>query len=365
MYGLKQAPRAWYERLHNYLTQIDFKRANDNSNLSIKEGSDNKIVLAEIFVDDTMFTGNDDQCKEFLELMNKEFEMSMFGQIKFFVGLQIQQNKNGIYITQSKYIREILKKFGMQDSKLVGTPMCTRLKLTKDDDSKEVDQTLYKSMIGKLQYVVHTRPDIALAVGIVARFSAKPRENHMMASKRILRYLRGTEDYGLWYKFGGNLDLKVFTNADWARNIDDRKSTSGGAFFLGKRLVSWTSKKQNYTSQSTTEVEYVAAVVNCYNIIWFKQLLEGMKVEIKEPVVMFCDNTSAINISKNLVMHSKTKHIAIKYHFVRELVQDKEIRLEYIHTKEQIVDIFTKPLPKDAFLYLRGKLGVTPLSEVH
>ena len=142
-----------------------------------------------------------------------------------------------------------------------------------------------------------------------------------MAVKRILRYLKGTEDYGLWYKLGGNMDLKVFTNAGWARNIDDRKSTSGGAFFLGKRLVSWTSKKKNCTSQSTAEAAYVATVVNCSNIVWFKQLFEGMKVEIKEPVVMFCDNTSAINIS-------------IKYHFVRELVQDKEIRLEYVHTKE-------------------------------
>ena len=147
--------------------------------------------------------------------------MSMFGEIKFFVGLQIQQSKNGIYITQSKYIKEILKKFGMEDSQLVGTPMCTRLKLTKDDESKEVDQTLYRSMIRKLQYVVHTRPDIALAVGIVARFLAKPRENHIMAIKRILRYLKGTEDYGLWYKLGGNLDLKVFTDVDWVGNIDN------------------------------------------------------------------------------------------------------------------------------------------------
>ena len=160
----------------------------------------------------------------------------------------------------------------MEDCKPVGTPMCTGLKLTKEDESKEVDQTLYRSMIGKLQYVVHTRPDIALAVGIVAIFSAKPRENHMMAIKRIMRYLKGTEDYGLCYKFGGNLDLKVFTDADWAGNLDKRKSTSGGAFFLGKRLVSWTSKKQNCISQSIPEVQYVAAAVNYSNIVWFKQL---------------------------------------------------------------------------------------------
>ena len=129
--------------------------------------------------------------------------------------------------------------------------------------------------------------------------------------------MKGTEDYGLWYKIGINLDLKVFTNADWEGNIDDRKSTRGGAFFPSKRLVSWTSKKKNCTSQSTIEAEYVAATVNCSNIVWFEQLSEGMKVEINEPIVMFYDNTSAINISKNPVMHSKTKHIAIKYHFVR------------------------------------------------
>ena len=125
-------------------------------------------------------------------------------------------------------------------------------------------------MIEKLHYVVHTRPNIALVVGMVEIFLANPRENHMMEIKRIMRYLKGTEDYGLWYKQGGKLDLKVFTDADWARTIDERKSTSGGAFFLGKRLVSWTSKKQNFISQSTTEVEYVVVVVNCSNIVWFR-----------------------------------------------------------------------------------------------
>jgi hypothetical protein len=179
----------------------------------------------------------------FSQEMSKEFEMSMFGEIKFFVSLQIQQKKDGIYIAQSKYIKEILKKFGMEDSRPVGTPMSTRHKLSKNDDSKEVDQTTYRSMIGKLQYVVHTRPDIALAVGMVAMFVANPKENHMMEIKRIMRYLKGTEYYGLWYKKGSNLDLKAFTNADWAGSVDDRKNTSGGAFFLGKRLVSWTSKK--------------------------------------------------------------------------------------------------------------------------
>ena len=155
-----------------------------------------------------------------------------------------------------------MKTFGLEDSKLVSTPMVTALKLSKNDDSIEVNQTLYRSMIGKLQYVVHSRPDIALDVGIVARFFANPRENHLMAMKRIMRYLKGTKEYGLYYKKNDKFELRAYIDADWAGNINDRKSTSGGAFFLGKRLVKWTSKKQSCTSQSTAEAEYVAIAIN-------------------------------------------------------------------------------------------------------
>ena len=184
-----------------------------------------------------------------------------------------------------------------------------------------------------------------------------------MEVKSIMRYLKGTDDFWLYYKRNDKFELNAYTDADWGGNIDDRKSTSGGTLFLGKRLVTWTSKKQTCTSQSMTEEEYVATTINCTNIVWLKHLLKGMKEEITKPVILYCDNTSAINIFKNLVMHAKTKHIAIKYHYVRELVEDKEVKMEYIHTKEQIADIFTKPLPKDAYEYLRGKLGVKPLTQ--
>ena len=149
-----------------------------------------------------------------------------------------------------------------------------------------------------------------------------------------------------------------------AGNIDDRRNTSGEAFFLGKRLVTWTSKKQNCTSQSTTKVEYVDVVVNCTNIVWIKQLLKGMKEEIIELVILYYDNTSFINISKNPMMHTNSKYIEIKYHYLRELVQDKEVKMEYVNKKEKIVDILKKALLKDSHEYLRGKLGVIPLSKV-
>ena len=185
-----------------------------------------------------------------------------------------------------------------------------------------------------------------------------------MVVKRIMRYLKVIEDNGLYHKKNNKFELRAYNDADQARNIDDRKRTSGGAFFLGEKLVTWTRKKQKYTSQSIYEVEYVSTAINCTNIIWIKQLLKGMKEEIKAPVILYCDNTSAINISKNLVIHAKTKHIATKYHYLRELVEDKEVKMEYVNSKDKIADIFTKPLPKDAHEYIRGKLGVIPLSKV-
>lgn len=163
-------------------------------------------MLEEIFLGHTFFTGNDDLCKYFSEEISKEFEMSLFGEIKFFVGLQIQQKKDGVYISQYKNMKEILKKFGMEDSRPVGTPISTGHKLSKNDDSKEVYSTTYRSIIGM---------PITLVVAMVAIFLANPKENHMMITKRIMRYQKGTEDYGLQYKKGGNLDLKAFTKSDW------------------------------------------------------------------------------------------------------------------------------------------------------
>lgn len=262
LYGLKKAPRAWYERLHSYLISIGFMRTSDNSNLYLKTGQEGKHMIVEIFVDDIIFGGDDEMRRGFAEEIKKYFEMSMIGEIKFFIGLQVSQLKNVIFISQTKYIREILNTFGMEDSKPIGTPMVTGCKLSKNDEANEVNEILYRSMIGKLQYAVYSRLDIAQVADLVARFVANPKETHMVAVKRTFRYIKGTDEYGLWYPHKGNFNLSVFTDVDWAGNIDDRKSTSGDAFFLGDRIVSWTRKKQNCISQSIVEVEYVVVAIN-------------------------------------------------------------------------------------------------------
>ena len=332
LYGLKQAPRAWYSRLDRYLLQQKFKRGSADSNLYIKQDNDS-ILIIEVYVDDIIFGSDDDSLsQQFAKDMQKEFEMSLLGELTFFLGLQISQRTEGIFITQTKYIKEMLKKFQMEDCKPVSTPMITGCKLSKDDESKEVDQRLYRSMIGSLLYVTASRPDVMQAIGQVARFQAAPKENHIIAVKRIFKYLKGTVDFGLWYPKGNDLTLIAYSDADWAGCVDDRKITSGIAFFLGGCLVSWSSKKQSSMSLSTAEAKYIAATACCTQILWMKQTLQDIQVTCNEPIPILCDNTSAISISKNPVVHSKTKHIPIKFHFLQEQVTEKNIKLEYIGT---------------------------------
>eukprot|EP00253_Pinus_taeda_P016172 PITA_16172 len=201
---------------------------------------------------------------------------------------------------------------------------------------------------------------IIKGVGQVEKFQAAPKESHIIAIKRILRYLKGTTEYGLWYTKGNDLVIQAYTDADWAGSVDDRKSTSGASFHLGGCLVSWLSKKQSSISLSTTEEENVMIAACCTQVLWMKKTLQDLQIKFDEPIPIFCNNTNIISISKNPVMHSKTKHIPIKYHFVREKVAENNIKLEYLGTKEQIADIFAKPLARESFEYLFQKLGILP-----
>jgi hypothetical protein len=238
LYGLKQALRAWYSRLDRYLQQQGFRRGNADSNLYIKVDQGSMIII-EVYVDDIIFGSDDDRLSQkFSKDMHNEFEMSLLGELNFFLGLHISQLDEGIFISQTKYIKEMLKKFKMEDCKPVSTPMVIGCKLRKDDESKEVDQRLYRSMIGSLLYVTTSRPDVMQAVGQVTRFQATPKETHVLAVKRIFRYLKGTTNFGLWYPKGNELTMVTYMDADWEGSIDDKRSTSGANFYLGDCLVS-------------------------------------------------------------------------------------------------------------------------------
>jgi len=312
-------------------------------------------------VDDIIFgSTNPDLCEKFSSLMKGKFEMSMMGELNYFLGLQVRQLKEGIFINQEKYTKDLLRKYNIEGKSSVKVPMGTSLRIDVDSEGREVDQTTYRGIIGSLLYLTASRPDISFAVGVCARFQASPKESHLNASKKILRYLKGTQSVGLWYPRGGSFELMGYSDADFAGCKIDRKSTSGTCQFLGGRLVSWFSKKQHSIATSTAEAEYVAAGSCCAQILWMKQQLMDYGVECKEVKIM-CDNTSAIAITQNPVLHSRTKHIDIKYHFIRDHVEKKDITLEYVATEEQLADIFTKALCENRFSQLRLELGMIEL----
>ena len=258
LYGLKQAPRAWFSRLDNYLKQQGYKRGDIDNNLYMNI-EDKYMIIVFVYVDYTIFGSNLQILSvNFASEMKKELEMSMLGELTFFLGLQVYQTNKGIFISQTRYIKDMLKIFKMEDSKPISTLMITTCKLSKDDESLEVDHTMYRSMIGSLLYVIATRPNVMQAIVFVPRFQSSPKEMHVTVVKRIFQYLRGTMEYGLWYPKSQDFILKSFTDANWEGSVDDRKSTSGEELFLGNCLVSWLSKKQSSISL------YSRGRIHCY-----------------------------------------------------------------------------------------------------
>jgi hypothetical protein len=289
--------------------------------------------------------------------MIQKFEMSMMGELKYFLGFQIKQLQDGTFISQTKYIQDILKKFGMKDGKPIKTPMGTNGHLDLDTGGKSIDQKVYRSMIGSLLYLCASRSDIMLSVCMCARFQANPKEVHLRAMKRIMRYLVYTPKFGHWYPKGSTFDLIGYSNAEWAGCKIDSKSTLGTCQFLGRSLVSWASKKQNSVALSTVEVEYIAASHCCAQLLWMRQTLRdyGYKLS-KDPLL--CDNESAIRMADNPVEHSRTKHIDIRYHFLRDHQQKGDIEIAYVNTHNQLANIFTKPLDEKTFSKLRNELNI-------
>jgi hypothetical protein len=256
--GSSKPPRAWYECLRDFLIANGFKVGKDDPTLFTKTVAKD-LFICQIYVDDTIFgSTNKSTCEEFSRIMIQKFEMSMMGELKYFLGFQIKQLQEGTFISQTKYIQDILKKFGMKNGKPIKTPMGTNGHLDLDTGGKSVDQKVYQSMIGSLLYLCASRPDIMLSVCMCARFEANPKEVHLRAVTRIMRYLVYIPKFGLWCPKGSTFDLIGYSDADYAGCKIDKKSTSGTCQFLGRSLVSWASKKQNSVALSTAEAEYIA-----------------------------------------------------------------------------------------------------------
>jgi hypothetical protein len=357
LYGLKQAPRAWYECLRDFLITNGFKIGKADPTLFTKTIAKD-LFVCQIYVDDIIFgSTNKSTCEEFSRIMIKNFEMSMMGELRYFLGFQIKQLQEGTFISQTKYIQDILKKFGMKDGNPVKTPMGINGHLDLNAGGKSVDQKVYRSMIGSLLYLFASRPYIMLSVCMCARFQTNPKEVHLRAVKRIMRYLVYTPKFGLWYPKGSTFDLIGYSDADWAGCKIDRKSTSGTCQFLGRSLVSWASKKQNSVALSTAEVEYIAACHCCAQLLWMRQTLRDYGYKLSK-IPLLCDNESSIRMADNPVEHSRTKNIDIRYHFLRDHQQKRDIEIAYVNAKNQLADIFTKPLDEKTFSKLRNELNI-------
>jgi hypothetical protein len=333
LYGLKQAPRAWYECFKKFLLKNGFEMGKADSTLFIQK-VDKDLFVCQIYVDDIIFDSNNKKfCEEFSRIMKNRFEISMMGELKFFLGFQIKQLKNGTFLCQTKYTSDMLMKFDMANVKPIKTPMAINGQLDLNEDGKPVDQKVYCSMIGSLLYLCASRPDIMLSVCMCARFQANPKECHLVAIKSIFRYLVHTPNLGLWCPKGSTFDLLGYSVSDYAGCKVDRKSTTGTCQFLGRSLVSWSSKKQNSIVLSTVEAEYVAAGACCAQLLWMRQTLSDFGCEYKK-IPLLCDNESAIKLANNPVQHSRTRHIDIRHHFLRDHEAKGDIALSHVGTEK-------------------------------
>ncbi|GKC54621.1 ribonuclease H-like domain-containing protein [Tanacetum coccineum] len=288
-----------------------------------------KMDLEEVYVDDIIFGSTKKSlCVEFKQMMHKRFQMSSMGELTFFLGLQVKQKDDGIFISQDKYVADILKKFDFATVKTVSTPIETNKALLKDEEAEDVDVHLYRSMIGSLMYLTASRPDIMFAVCACARFQVTPKVSHLHAVKRIFRYLKGQPKLVLWYPRDSPFYLEAFSDSDYAGASLDRKSTTGGCQFLGKRLISWQGKNQTIVANSTTETEYVAAANYCGQVLWIQNQMLDYGFNIMNTKIHI-DNESTICIVKNPVFHSKTKHIKIRHHFIKDSYQKRLIQDTY------------------------------------
>ena len=358
LYGLKQSPRAWYSEIDNYFNRTKFEKSKSEPTLYVKQQG-NDVLIVTLYVDDLIFTGsNEKMIEEFKDDMAQKYEMSDMGLLRHFLGMEIYQEEETIFICQKIYAEKILKKFNMLGCNPVSTPLIMGEKLKKEDGGKAADVTYYRSLIGNLLYLTATRPDLMYAASLLSRFMQSPSHFHLGAAKRVLRYVQGTTDLGLSFQKNHALNLVGYCDSDLGGSLDDMKSTSGYCFSFGSAIFSWLSKKQQSVAQSSAEAEYISASVATSQAIWLRKILADLGHHQIEGTVLYCDNKSAIAMAKNPVHHNRTRHIALKHHFIRQAIEDKEIQLEFCRSEEQLSDIFTKALPRERFQQLRAKLGI-------
>jgi hypothetical protein len=358
LYGLKQAPRAWHTKLKETLETLSFYPVAADPALFTNTIGDRVYLLT--YVDDILIvTSNNAALDDTKQKILTAFDARDMGEATCFLGMDIRRNRNArtITLTQHRLITDLLNKHGLKESKPLLTPLSPATKLSRDGEELDTNVHGYSQLIGSMMYIsVCTRPDIAQAVGALARYMATPTVPHWQAAKHILRYISGTADYGITYG-GSNLALDAYCDADFAGDIDTRRSTTGYVFLLGGGAISWSSRLQPTVAVSTTEAEFMGAAYATKEALWLKTLLSDLGIKTST-IYIKADSQSAIKLLKNPVFSMRSKHIDVIYHFARERVMRKDITFTYITTDKMAADALTKPLPSTKFIFCRNAMGI-------
>ncbi|CAA7042103.1 unnamed protein product [Microthlaspi erraticum] len=356
LYGLKQAPRAWFDTFSNYIIDYGFTCSKSDPSLFHYHRNGKKMALL-MYVDDMLLTGSDPALlQDLLDCLNKRFSMKDLGKPHYFLGVEIESYTGGMFLHQQAYAADILHQASMSDC----NPMPTPLPLQLDDLNSEPfsEPTYFRSLVGKLQYLTITRPDIQYAVNFICQRMHLPTVSDFHLLKRILRYIKGTINFGMHIKKDKELTLHAFCDSDYAGCKQTRRSTTGFCTMLGSNLISWSAKRQQTVSKSSTEAEYRALTATAQELTWLSFLLRDLGIEQHQPTVLKYDNLSAVYLSTNPALHNRSKHFDTDFHYVREQVALGLIETQHVPAAEQLADVFTKSLPKKLFFDLRSKLGV-------
>eukprot|EP00253_Pinus_taeda_P033067 PITA_33067 len=334
LYGLKKAPRDWYAKMDSFLLDTGFYRCHyDNTIYTKKVGK--SLIIHVLYVDDPILIVSDSNLINHVKSSRKnKFEMIDLGHLHYFLGLQVLQSKEGISLSQSKYSLDILRHFHMEDSKPTPSPFQFGAKHSFACTSPEYYATLYHQLVGKLLYLTHTHPDLSFDVGLIAQFMQNPHESHWKVAKRILRYVRGTIQFGIHYSAEASPLLVGFTDFDWATDPNDRKSTAGYIFTLRSRAITWAYKKQSTIYLSSAEKEYLGIVEASKEALWLRQILLEFGFQQQHLTTLWCDNQSAIQLCKHPVQHQRIKHIELHMHFIRKLIHDHVLEVQYCSTDD-------------------------------
>ncbi|RVX10421.1 Retrovirus-related Pol polyprotein from transposon TNT 1-94 [Vitis vinifera] len=359
LYGLKQSPRAWFDRLTRVVKKHGFIQCQADHTLFMKHSKEGEMTLFIVYVDDIIITRDDEEgIGNLKKLLAREFEIKDLGQLRYFLGMEVGRTKEGILVTQRKHVLDLLQETGMLGCKPVDMPMDPIGKIDKDNDSHPTDKDRYQRLVGKLTYLTHTRPDIGFAVSMVSRYMNNPTERHMKAVYRILQYLKKSPGRGLYFKKTSSREVEVFTDADWAGSLTDRRSTTGYCSYVWGNLVTWRRKKQSVVARSSAEAEFRAMAHGICEGMWLQRILKELGIISNSTMTVLCDNKATISIAKNPVQHNRTKHVEIDRHFIKEKLEGGTIRLMYIPSSRQTADILTKALPKATYENMKSKLGM-------